>query len=226
MLKFIHVRNLEKFHPGYRDRELKWAKIYFNLVQGDPETEMLNEIDRARLIWFILLELQARKPIPLDDEYLRRKGFDLKKRSISLTLKMLQNFIDVVTEDSKLCTLDKDKEEEEDKEKDKEAVTENDGIPFEIFWRAYDKKVGMISKLEKKWYKLKNETRLLILKHIELYKKSQPEKKYRKNPETYLNNEAWNDEIIWSEHGTTKPVITESELRAYSEAILKDDRFK
>jgi hypothetical protein len=113
-MQYIHVKNLETFHPGYKDRELKWAKIYFNIIQGDFETEMLNEIDRGRFISFILLELQAKKPIPIDDAYFIRKGFDVKKRPISLTLKMLHNFINIVNDEKQnLCTrIDKNREEE------------------------------------------------------------------------------------------------------------------
>jgi hypothetical protein len=113
--KFVHIRTLEKYHPGYKDRELKWAKIYFNMVQGDPDCEMIeDEVDFARLIKFIILELQAKKPIPINETYLSKKGFNLKKRSISLTLDMLHNFVDVVTELSKDCVLDKIREEKEE----------------------------------------------------------------------------------------------------------------
>ena len=38
---FIHVINLEKYHPSYKDRTLVWAKIYFNMIQGDPDCEMI-----------------------------------------------------------------------------------------------------------------------------------------------------------------------------------------
>ena len=37
------------------------------------------------------------------------------------------------------------------------------------------------------------------MKHLPLYKKSQPNKKYRKDPATYLNNKSWNDEIIFDD---------------------------
>jgi hypothetical protein len=30
------------------------------------------------------------------------------------------------------------------------------------------------------------------------YKAAQPDKRFRKNPEAYLNQKAWNDEIIFS----------------------------
>lgn len=122
-MKFIHIKNLEKFHPGYKDRILQWAKIYFNIIQGDPETEMLHEVDRGRLISFVLLELQAKKPIPIDDDYFRRKGFDLKIRPMSLTINMLQNFISIVSEDSNLCVLEENRVEENRVDKDSVCVT-------------------------------------------------------------------------------------------------------
>ena len=37
------------------------------------------------------------------------------------------------------------------------------------------------------------------MNHLPLYKKSQPNKKYRKDPGTYLNNKSWNDEIIFDD---------------------------
>lgn len=67
---------------------------------------------------------------------------------------------------------------------------------FENFWIAYEKKVGKKSKIESKWNKLSQSTKEDIMQHIDVYKKSQPDKRYRKNPEAYLNNESWNDEII------------------------------
>ncbi len=100
-MKYLSINNLEKYHPGYKDRNLIWCKLYFSMINGDPEFEMLEEIDQLRFIKFIMLEIQSRKPIPLDEQYLIRKGFDLKKRSIMLTIDMLHNFISVVTEDSK-----------------------------------------------------------------------------------------------------------------------------
>lgn len=112
-MKYIHVKNIERYHPGYKDRQLLWAKINLNMAQGDPEMEMIeSEIDKWRFICIILLELQAKKPLPLSDLYFQKKGFDVKKRSMSLTLQMLHNFIDVVTEDSKVCVLEESRVEE------------------------------------------------------------------------------------------------------------------
>jgi hypothetical protein len=117
-MNYVHIRNLQKYHPGYKDRTLQWAKIYFKVAQGDPDCEMItNEIDWARLIKFILLELEAQKPIPLDEGYLIKKGFNLKKRPISLTIDMLHNFLEVIHSESEIRVLDKDKDKDKDKNK-------------------------------------------------------------------------------------------------------------
>ncbi len=70
-----------------------------------------------------------------------------------------------------------------------------DNISFEKFWNAYDKKVGR-PKSEKKWYKLSLKDQGAIMAYIPNYKKAQPDKKYRKNPETFFNNRSWEDELI------------------------------
>ena len=69
-------------------------------------------------------------------------------------------------------------------------------LSFDNFWNLYDKKVGDKDKIKKKYDKLGEIEKELIFKHIPLYKNSTSEKKYQKNPETYLNNKSWNDEII------------------------------
>lgn len=84
---------------------------------------------------------------------------------------------------------------------------------FEDFWDDYDKKVGSKPKLLKKWSKLSKTTKLKIRDYIPLYKQAQPDKKYRKNPETFLNNESWNDEII----GTKKSISSD-----YKRSILEE----
>ncbi len=123
--KFIHIRNLEKYHPGYKDRKLIWGKILFNMVQGDPDCEMItNEVDWGRLIKFILLELQAQKPLPLDKDYLLKKGFNLKQRNIELTLQALYKFIEIkesneiVTEPLQSCNVEESREDKSRKEEE------------------------------------------------------------------------------------------------------------
>lgn len=67
---------------------------------------------------------------------------------------------------------------------------------FDDFWNEYDKKKGDKEKLKKKWKLLKQEEREKIMDYLPNYKFSTPDKQYRLNPETFLNNKSWNDEII------------------------------
>ena len=71
-----------------------------------------------------------------------------------------------------------------------------DEFNFENFWNLYDKKVGDKSKLEKKYRKLTSDERSAIFEYIPMYKAAIPDKQFRKNPETFLNNKSWNDELI------------------------------
>ena len=67
---------------------------------------------------------------------------------------------------------------------------------FSIFWNLYDKKVGR-PKCEKLWEKLTVKEKHACLNYIPLYRQAQPDKQFRKNPETFLRNKSWNDEIIY-----------------------------
>jgi hypothetical protein len=76
------------------------------------------------------------------------------------------------------------------------TINENINIDFEWFWVEYDKKIGDKQKLKKKWNKLTDEERQNAMNYLDLYKQSVQDKQFRKNPETFLNNKSWNDEII------------------------------
>ena len=67
---------------------------------------------------------------------------------------------------------------------------------FDFFWNLYEKKVGR-PKCEKLWDKLTLKEKKACLDYIPLYKQAQPDKQYRKNPETFLRNKSWNDELIY-----------------------------
>jgi len=102
ILKYLHIKDLEEHNPGYKDRSLIWCKVHFKMINADPIFEMLDEIDRWRYLAFVMLELQLKKPVPLDEKYLTKKGFNFEDRPMSLTLEMLHNLIGVVTEDSEV----------------------------------------------------------------------------------------------------------------------------
>jgi len=92
------------------------------------------------------------------------------------------------------------KKADNDSDNDSDSVNDNESVKeeFDFFWNLYDKKVGEKKALLVKWGKLKKEDKEKILLHVPKYKAAQPDKRFRKNPEAYLNQKAWNDEIIFS----------------------------
>lgn len=73
--------------------------------------------------------------------------------------------------------------------------TPPDNSLFDNFWSVYQKPVNKKACLSK-WNKLSVKTQGIILEILPGYILSTPDKKYRKNPLTYLNGESWDDEII------------------------------
>lgn len=97
-----------------------------------------------------------------------------------------------------------------------------DNIEFKIFWDLYDKKIGR-PKSEAKWNKLSLEDQEKILEYIPRYKVAQPDKKFRKNPETFFNNRSWEDEIIGEKPVVAPPIPTPREPEI---PISEEDRKK
>lgn len=71
-----------------------------------------------------------------------------------------------------------------------------DEYTFERAWNLYEKKVGSKEKLEKKWNSMSLKDRKAAIEYIPLYVISQPDKQFRKNFQTFLNQRGWEDELI------------------------------
>jgi len=77
----------------------------------------------------------------------------------------------------------------EDNDKNEKNLDE-----FELFWDSYDKKTGRDKCLDK-FLKLSDDHKQKIFETLPAYIESTPDKKFRKNPLTYLNGKYWNDEL-------------------------------
>ena len=73
---------------------------------------------------------------------------------------------------------------------------------FEKVWQLYGKKGNKKTSL-RRWEILSAKNKNLAFVHIPQYVTATPDIQYRKNFETYLNQEAWNDEIILPSDGRT-----------------------
>lgn len=94
-----------------------------------------------------------------------------------------------------------------------------DGIPFDTFG-IFMTKVGR-PKSEAKWKKLSRKDQQAIIDYIPRYKEATPDKKYRKNPETFLNNRSWEDEILGSSQSATPLIKRDSEAEERIKATLE-----
>ncbi len=95
-------------------------------------------------------------------------------------------------------------------EVEEETETETNPLNAEVcvwpsfldFWDKYDKKVGK-PKAELLWKKITQGGREKIMVHLDHY--IQVEKQFRKDPERYLKNEVWLDEVIVKHESNGKP---------------------
>lgn len=87
-----------------------------------------------------------------------------------------------------------------------------DEYTFDRAWNLYEKKVGCKSKLEKKWNSMSKKDRKAAIEYIPLYVLSQPDKKYRKNFQTFLNQRGWEDELIGAKEPPVAANVHPSEI--------------
>ena len=78
---------------------------------------------------------------------------------------------------------------------------------FKILWNKYNKKQGEVQAAVL-WNRLTNKDRAEVLRNVDAYVKSTPDKKFRKALTTYLNkkNRLWTDEIEKDLSDRPKPV--------------------
>lgn len=98
-----------------------------------------------------------------------------------------------------------------------------DEYTFERAWNLYDKKVGCKTKLEKKWNSMSKKDRMAALAYIPAYVIATENKQYRKNFQTFLNQRAWEDEIIGA---TPPPAAVNENPSEISQLIAKTNKEK
>lgn len=176
-----------------------------------------------------------------EKEYLHIPNFGQRLRTMNSKFPKLENST-VLTIDSNPPTIDSkvrpELETETEGEVEDETETETETVAdavtlwpsFEDFWTLYDKKIDR-PKCEKKWEKINQGAREKILEHLALYVRATPDRQYRKNPLTYLNNESWNNEIILpngkhSEKGKSSAVDLAAALQERINQDARDRQFQ
>jgi len=128
----------------------------------------------------------------LESEVNRRKNYSESRRS---NRKKKTNNETPVLNISK--TYVKHMETETENETKAITKTKTELYPsFQDFWDLYDKKTGNKTLIQPKFDKLPQKVKEEIINYLPAYIESTPDKTYRKNPQTFLNNKAWEDELI------------------------------
>lgn len=127
----------------------------------------------------------------------RSKAGKASAQSRQLSIQNSTHVEQSATHDEQMSTHVQQNSTKKRKESKRKEIKEKEiNIAFPDFWDLYDKKVGEKEKIQKKWDALTDDERTKAIEHIPLYKEAQPDKQYRKDPATYLNNKSFNDEII------------------------------
>ena len=130
----------------------------------------------------------------------RYKSVDVIREILLVNVEKMDNVniiainANINRENADINSQKKRKEKENKEEINKEEINKEE-FSFEKVWELYEKK-GNKKTCEKKWANLKNHCREAAFNHIPLYVQSTRDKQYRKNFETYINQEVWNDQII------------------------------
>jgi hypothetical protein len=220
--------------------ELKSKRRGFNFYNSYYETaRLLNDSERLKF-YDIMMERQfyGVEPKGLKGTLLlvwtslkhsvdsQIKGFEDK---MGFKLQHTENHTTIPPcEGGSIPPYEQEKEEVQVKEKGKEQVQLEgfeilEPYPFNEFWDMYDKKVNR-EKSENKYKKLTLEEKQKIFETLPDYVLSTPDKKFRKNPDTYLNNKSWKDEIIKKNSftGGAKKSNLEVLSEAYFDTSLED----
>lgn len=99
-----------------------------------------------------------------------------------------------------------------------EDVIEDKDESFETFWALYAKKVDRKA-TERAWKRIKKSLHDTIFAHVRDYVASTPDLKFRKNPASYLNANAWENEIITPFDGQTTPLTEELRPMDYTKGF-------
>jgi hypothetical protein len=119
---------------------------------------------------------------------------------------------------NKRQTTDKQLTTNKNYKNDKNEKNE-ENTSFLRFWNLYDKKIDRQA-CERKWNKIDSELHELIFAHVSDYVASTPQIQYRKNPETYLNNRSWENEIVMEAKPAEKKYKVQTE---WAFGVFKDE---
>lgn len=102
-----------------------------------------------------------------------------------------------------------------------ECLSSKEDDLFNQCWKLYERK-GSKSLSLKKWEKLTSEEHKAILKHIPYYNQSRPDKKHRKDFQSYINLKTFEDVVIFENRTLYDPELFKKETSKVDNSSLDD----
>ena len=192
----MKIKNWSKFQH-FKDRRPPWVKLYRDLLD-DPDWHEL-DAEAAKILvslWLLASEDEDQEG-KLPDA--KRIAFRLRipVNKVNQALTKLEHWLyhDDINEISERYQLDAPETETEtytEREKEKDMA-----YGFDEFWSIYERKGSKVQAL-KAWRKIKPsiELQLQIYDAARIYVRATPDKQFRKDASTWLNNQCWNDEVV------------------------------
>lgn len=172
------------------------ADLHFNEMEVKSSIKAIEKayvLSRCKHILFLKNYCKHQKNIPLNPNNNAHLG--ILKKVLEYQPKFAFDLIKIINKDAKPLKI-------KVKNEGLRSPYGNgniDNIDFDNFWSLYGKKIGNKYACEKKWNKLKIEIQRKIIEILPEWKKQFDEIQFQPYPETFLNNNRWEDEIILPE---------------------------
>lgn len=211
-MDYIHIKNLDKYQPTYKDgRNLLWIRWDIKAMR-DYKLSKLSPAGRWLFLVLICLETENHNPLPADEGWLAKES-GIGKRHIHKELLMLQTLQLVVTSCDNLSPTYV--------HTDIHTNKQNTSFPFEELWLKYPSKVGR--REAERHFEVSVKTQedfVAIQTALENYLKSERVKKgFVQNGSTWFNN--WKDWVNYKE-----PPQEKDKADAYRQELEKKEEEK
>jgi hypothetical protein len=119
---------------------------------------------------------------------------DVLDKQLQLITEQSRNNTGIITEQS-IPIIGEEKDKDKENNNSCSTASPSECNPeFEKFWNLYDKKNNK-AKVKAKFERLSKADKAKIFETLQTYLDNTPDKQFRKDPMTYLNNRTWEDEI-------------------------------
>ena len=207
---YISMRGWAK-HQHYKDRNPPWIKVHKELLH-DYAFSCLQSASKAHVMLMWVLASQMDNKLPNDAKWIAsRIGCDGDKVNINELI--LHGFIRCDSEALASCKQSAMPETETEAYKEE---TDNWSNDFDLFWSEYPKKVGK-KPCKAIWKRVRPNAAELIANIQERLARDRAWKAgYIENPQTYLNQERWTDEIQADKPAVEKIPRNDSALEGFA----------